>query len=186
MLFTGFLVLVFYVPPKRTFFWQCRREAVLGTFSPCNLSRLRPRPLGLPGSRTPPPPLPPLRGPQRPPARAARGPSHTPPPCQPPQLLRATHRRPPGPPGRVLRGGRGGPPWTIAMATGSTPLPPHSSPLRHSGGGFNSAARHVLIALYLHHRDLHLPDPQLPAPQAAVPTPEAWAEMAPEEIEAYL
>ena len=40
MLFTGFLVLVFYVPPKRTIFLQCRREAVLGTFSPCNLFRL--------------------------------------------------------------------------------------------------------------------------------------------------
>ena len=40
MLFTGFMVLVFYVPPKRTIFSQCRREAVLGTFSPCNLSRL--------------------------------------------------------------------------------------------------------------------------------------------------
>ena len=42
MLFTGFLVLVFYVPQKRTFFSQCRREAVLGTFTPCNLSRLSP------------------------------------------------------------------------------------------------------------------------------------------------
>ena len=27
--------------------------------------------------------------------------------------------------------------WTIAMARGSTPLPPHSPPLRHSGGGLN-------------------------------------------------
>ena len=27
--------------------------------------------------------------------------------------------------------------WTIAVATGSTPLPPHSPPLRHSGGGLN-------------------------------------------------
>ena len=76
--------------------------------------------------------------------------------------------------------------WTIAIATGSTPLPPHSPPLRHSGGGLNVAARHVLLALYLHHRDVHLPDPQLPAPQAAAPTPEAWADTAPEEIAAYL
>ena len=59
--------------------------------------------------------------------------------------------------------------WTIAMATGCTPLPPVSPPLRHSGGGLNAAARHVLLALYLHHRDLHLPDPQLPAPQSGSP-----------------
>ena len=76
--------------------------------------------------------------------------------------------------------------WTIAVATGSTPLPPHSPPLRHSGGGLNVAARHILLPLYLHHRDLHLPDPQLPAPQAAALTPEAWADTAPEEIAAYL
>ena len=76
--------------------------------------------------------------------------------------------------------------WTIAVATGSTPLPPHSPPLRHSGGGLNVAARHILLALYLHHRDLHLPDPQLPAPQAAALTPEAWADTASEEIAAYL
>ena len=75
--------------------------------------------------------------------------------------------------------------WTIAVATGSTPLRPHSPPLRHSRGGWNVAARHVLLALYLHHRDLHLPDPQLPAPKAAAPTPEAWADTAPEEIAAY-
>ena len=48
------------------------------------------------------------------------------------------------------------------------------------------AARHILLALYLHHRDLHLPDPQLPAPQAAALTPEAWADTAPDEIAAYL
>ena len=48
------------------------------------------------------------------------------------------------------------------------------------------AARHILLALYLHHCDLHLPDPQLPAPQAAALTPEAWADTAPEEIAAYL
>ena len=76
--------------------------------------------------------------------------------------------------------------WTIAVATGSTPLPPHSPALRHSGGGLNVAARHILLALYLDHRDLHLPDPQLPAPQAAALTPEAWADTAPEEIAAYL
>ena len=54
--------------------------------------------------------------------------------------------------------------WAIAVAAGNTPLPPHSPPLRHSGGGLNVAARHILLALYLHHRDLHLPDPQLPDP----------------------
>ena len=32
---------MFYVPRERTIFSQCLREAVLGTFSPCNLSRLR-------------------------------------------------------------------------------------------------------------------------------------------------
>ena len=42
------------------------------------------------------------------------------------------------------------------------------------------------LALHLHHRDLHLSDPQLPAPQAAALTPEAWADTAPEEIAAYL
>ena len=76
--------------------------------------------------------------------------------------------------------------WTIAVATGSTPLPPHSPPLRHSGGGLSVAARHILLALYLHHRDLHLLDPELPAPQAAALTPEAWADTAPEGIAAYL
>ena len=76
--------------------------------------------------------------------------------------------------------------WTIALATGITPLPPHSPPLRHSRGGLNVAARHVLLALYLHHRDLHLPDAQIPAPQAAAPAQEAWADTAPEEIAAYL
>ena len=76
--------------------------------------------------------------------------------------------------------------WTIAVATGSAPLPPHSPPLRYSGGSLNVAARRILLALYLHHRDLHLPDPQLPAPQAGALTPEAWADTAPEEIAAYL
>ena len=54
--------------------------------------------------------------------------------------------------------------WTIAMATGGAPLPPHSPPLRHSGGGLNLAARHILLDLYLHHRGLHLPDRQEPPP----------------------
>ena len=76
--------------------------------------------------------------------------------------------------------------WTIAMAAGSTPLPSHSPPLRHSGGSLKVAARHVLLALYLYHRDLHLRDQQLPAPQAAALTPEAWADTAPEEIAAHL
>ena len=76
--------------------------------------------------------------------------------------------------------------WTIAVATGSTPLLPHSPPLRQSGGGLDVAARHILLALYLHHRDLHLTDRQLSAPQAAALTPEAWADTAPEEIAAYL
>ena len=35
-----FWFLCFTSPPKRTIFSQCRREAVLGTFSPCNLIRL--------------------------------------------------------------------------------------------------------------------------------------------------
>ena len=72
------------------------------------------------------------------------------------------------------------------MAAGSTPLLPHSLPPRNSGGGLNVAARHVLLALYLHHGDLHLRDTQLPAPKAAAPTPEAWADTAAEEIAAYL
>ena len=76
--------------------------------------------------------------------------------------------------------------WTIAVATGSTPLPPHSPPLRHSEGRLNVAAHLILLALYLHYRGLHLPDPQLPAPQAAALTPEALADTAPEEIAAYL
>ena len=76
--------------------------------------------------------------------------------------------------------------WTIAMATGGAPLPPYSPPLRHSGGGLNVAARHILLTLYVHHCDLHLPDPQLPAPGAAAPAPEAWAETASEEVADYL
>ena len=61
--------------------------------------------------------------------------------------------------------------WTIAMATGGAALPPHSPPLRHSGGGLHVAAHHVLLALYLHRRGLNLPLPQLPAPRAAAPSP---------------
>ena len=76
--------------------------------------------------------------------------------------------------------------WTIAVATSGTPLPPHSPPLRHSGGGLNVAARHILLAVYVHHRDLHLPDPQLPAPKAAALMPEAWADKAPDDMAAYL
>ena len=140
---------------------------------------LRPRPLGLPGSRTPPHPLPLLRGPQPPLPRAARGPSRIPPLVSHASLFRPlTH---------ALWDHLGGyyvahaadHAGTIAMATSSTPLPPHSAPLRHSGGDLNVAAHHVLLALYLHHRHLHLPDPQLPAPKAAAPTPEAWADTAP-------
>ena len=59
--------------------------------------------------------------------------------------------------------------WTIAVTTGSTPLLPQSPALRHSRGGLNMAARHILLALYLHHPDLHLPDQQLPAPQSSSP-----------------
>ena len=84
---------------------------------------LQPRPLGLPRSRTPPQPLFSLRGLQPPPPRAATGPSRTS-PRQPPQLLRATHQRPPGPPGRVLRGGRGGPRMDHSHGHGQrTPAP---------------------------------------------------------------
>ena len=41
------------------------------------------------------------------------------------------------------------------MATGDAPLPLYSPPLRHSGGGLNVAARHILLALSLHHRGFH-------------------------------
>ena len=75
---------------------------------------------------------------------------------------------------------------TIAMATGDAFLPLHSPPLRNSGGGLNVAARHILLALYLHHRGLHLPNPQPPAPRARAPATEAWAQMAPEEVADYL
>ena len=92
-------------------------------------------------------------------------------PRQPPQLLRANHRRPPGPPGRVLRGAGSGPCVDHSYGHWHTPLPPDRPPLRHSG--FNVAACHILLALYLNYRHLHLRDPQLPAPRAAALTPEA-------------
>ena len=109
-----------------------------------------------------------------------------PPPRQPPQLLQATHRRPQGPPGGVLRGGRGGPRMDHSHGHGQhSPAPQQPTPTPQRGR-LDVAAPHVLLALYLHHRDLHLPDPQLLAPQAATPTPEVWADTAPEEIAAYL
>ena len=75
--------------------------------------------------------------------------------------------------------------WAIAMAMGDTPMPLHSPPQRHSGGGLNAAARHILLALYLHHRDLLLSDPHLPAPCIAAPATETLAETAPEEVADY-
>ena len=76
--------------------------------------------------------------------------------------------------------------WTIAIAKGDAPLRAHSPPLRHSGGGLSVASCHILLALYLHHRGLHLPDPQLSIPRAATVAPEMWAETAPEEVADYL
>ena len=148
---------------------------------------LQPEPLGLPTGRAPPSPLPPLRGTKPPPPHAAHDPSRTPPPpASNPSFF--------GPLSDTIRDYLGGHyaadtadhTWTIAMATGDTPLPPHSPPLRHSGGGLNVAAHHILLALYLHHRGLHLPDPRLPTPDIAAPAPEAWAETAPEEVADYL
>ena len=146
---------------------------------------LQPRPLGLPRSRTQPDPVPLLQGPQPLPPRAARGPSRAPP---------ASHRSFFGPVTDGLRDQLGGyyvadaadHAWTRAMATGSTPLPPHSPRPRNSGGGLNVAARHVLLALYLNQLDLHLPEPQLPAPRAAAPTTVLWADTAAEERAPYL
>ena len=74
--------------------------------------------------------------------------------------------------------------WTIAVAKGGAPLPPLGPPLRHSGGGSNVAVHHILLAIYLHQRDLHLRNPQLSAPRAAAPG--AWAGLAPEEVADYL
>ena len=64
------------VPPTASHRMSPLRTPAATTDGPA----LQPRPLGLPGSRAPPHPLPPLRGPQPPPPRAARGPSRTPPP----------------------------------------------------------------------------------------------------------
>ena len=108
------------VPPTASHRMSPLRTPAATTDGPA----LQPRPLGLPGSRAPPHPLPPLRGPKPPPPRAARGPSRTS-PRQPPQLLRVPHRHPPGPPGRVLRGGRGGPRMDRSRGHGQhTPAPP--------------------------------------------------------------
>ena len=61
-----------------------------------------------------------------------------------------------------------------------TPAPAHSPPLRYSGGGLNVAARHILLALYPRHRDLHFRD------HAAGPAPEGLAETAEKEVAEYL
>ena len=76
--------------------------------------------------------------------------------------------------------------WTIAVATGSTPLPPHSPPLRHSGGDLSVAARHILLVLYLPTETYTSQTHNSRPPKAAALTPEAWADTAPEEIAAYL
>ena len=94
---------------------------------------LQPRLLGLPRSRTPPYPLPPLRGPQPPPPRATRSPGRAP-PRQPTQLLGATHRHPPGPRGRALRGGRRGPCVDHCHGHGRrTGAPPQPAPTPQRG-----------------------------------------------------
>ena len=111
------------VPPTTSHRMPPLRSPAATTDSPA----LQPRPLGLPGSRAPPHPLPPLRGPQPPPPRTARGPSRTPPPPATPASS-GTSPTLSGPTGRVLRGGRGGPRWAIAVATGNTPLPPTAHP----------------------------------------------------------
>ena len=69
---------------------------------------------------------------------------------------------------------------------GDTSVPPESAPLRHSGGGLKMAARHIFLALYLHHRSPHLLDRHLTAPHIPAPAPEAWAYTAPEEVADYL
>ena len=94
---------------------------------------LQRRPLGLPVGRAPPHPLPPLRGPQPPSTRAARGPRRTP-RCQRIQLPWATHQHIPGPPGRVLRGGRGGPRMDQSRGHGQrTPAPPQPTLAQQRG-----------------------------------------------------
>ena len=72
------------------------------------------------------------------------------------------------------------------MATGDTPLQPHSPSLRHSGGDLNLVAHHILLPLSLHQRSLHLTDPNLRTPHIAAPAPAVWAEMAPVEVADYL
>ena len=107
------------VPPTASHRMSPLRTPAATTDSPA----LQPRPLGLPGSRARPQPLPPLRGPQPPPPRAARGPSRTPPASHPSFFGFLTD---------TLRDHLGGyyvadaadHAWTIAVATGSTPLPP--------------------------------------------------------------
>ena len=104
---------------------------------------LQPRPLGLLRSRTAPHPLPPLSGPKLPSPRAARSPSRAPPTSHPSFL---------GPLTDAPRDHLGGyyvadaadHAWTIAIATCSAPLPPHSLPPRHSGRDLSVAAYHIL------------------------------------------
>ena len=130
---------------------------------------LQPGPLGLPRGRTWPQPLPPLRGTQPAPTRTARDASRAPPAASQPSFF--------GPLTDTIQDYLGGHyaadpadhAWTIAMATGDTSLPLHSPPLRHSEGGWNVAARHIFRALYLHNRDLHFPEPQLPFPPHSSP-----------------
>ena len=87
---------------------------------------LQPRPLGLPWRRTPPHPLPPLRGPQRPPPRAARGPSRHPPPLP---ATPASSGHSPTPCWTTWEGTTWLTQWTIAMATGYiTPAAPQPAP----------------------------------------------------------
>ena len=69
--------------------------------------------------------------------------------------------------------------WAIAMATSNTLLPPHTPPLRDSGAGLNFAACHILLALYLNNRGLHLLDPHLADPHIPAPAPEALAVLPP-------
>ena len=138
-------------------------------------------PTGLPRGRRPPHPL-----------RGLNSHHHTqpttaaaPPPRQPPQLLLASERHPPGLPWGAFHGGLSGPRMGHRH-TGDTPLPLHSPPLSYSGGGWNVAARHILLALYVHHCHLHLSDLHLRDPCIAAPAPEARAGAAPEEVADYL
>ena len=48
------------------------------------------------------------------------------------------------------------------------------------------AARSILLVFYLHHCDLHFPDPRLPTPHVAASAREVWAETSPEEEANYL